>query len=134
MLVEDKNQYEPIKRDTERSKLSLSYSCRLLFPLARPPPRLCFLCAFFLCLLESELFFFAAFLSTCLLPLDLPANANTSRKSIYKYILKKTSLDQKFPKKKILSKIGEYFTATKSDGNLIQQQIDSILKSPYHSL
>lgn len=108
-----------------------NYLCLTLvvcfFPLARPPPRLCFLCAFFLCLLESELFFFAAFLSTCLLPLDLPANANTSRKSIYKYILKKTSLDQKFPKKKILSKIGEYFTATKSDGNLIQQQIDSIL-------
>ncbi len=59
--------------------------CRLLFPLARPPPRLCFLCAFFLCLLESELFSFAAFLSTCLLPLDLPTMVNMSRRIIYKH-------------------------------------------------
>jgi hypothetical protein len=62
------------------------YCCCLLFPLAPPPPRLCLLCAFFLCLLESELFSFAAFLSTCLLPLDLPTMVIMFRKIIYKYI------------------------------------------------
>ena len=71
----------------ERLKHVVCYCCcRLLFPLALPPPRLCLLCAFFLCLLASELLSFAAFLSTCLLPLDLPTTVNVYRKIIYKHI------------------------------------------------
>jgi hypothetical protein len=70
------------------------HCCRLLFPLAPPPPRLCLLCAFFLCLLESELFSFAAFLSTCLLPLDLPTMVTMFRKIIYKYICSRPIVDE----------------------------------------
>jgi hypothetical protein len=40
-----------------------------------------------LCLLESELFSFAAFLSACLLPLDLPTMVNVSRRITYKHIV-----------------------------------------------
>ena len=81
--------YLRIKRDKGVVLFLLNYhyySCRLLLPLARPPPRLCLLCAFFLCLLESELFSFAAFLSTCLLPFDLPTMVNLSRRMISIYI------------------------------------------------
>ena len=74
--------------------ISVFYSCRLLFPLACPPLRIRLLCAFFLCLLESELFSFAAFLSTCLLPLDLPTMIMLLRKIIYKYILGRRILNE----------------------------------------
>jgi tryptophan synthase beta subunit len=46
-------------------------------------------------LLESELFSFAAFLSTCLLPLDFPTMVNVFRKIIYKYIQKQVSSQQR---------------------------------------
>jgi hypothetical protein len=55
-----------------------------------------------LCLLESELFSFAAFLSTCLLPLDLPTMVIMVRKIIYKYIRSRPILSMRrlYTKKK----------------------------------
>jgi hypothetical protein len=45
-------------------------------------------------LLESELFSFAAFLSTCLLLLDFPTMVIMVRKIIYKYIRSRPTLDE----------------------------------------
>ena len=50
----------------------VSYPLVVLLPLACPPPKFLLAFANFLLRLESVLFSFAAFLSTCLLPLDLP--------------------------------------------------------------
>jgi hypothetical protein len=48
------------------------YPRLLLLPRDCPPPRLLLAFTIFLLRLESVLFSFAAFLSNCLLPLDLP--------------------------------------------------------------